>query len=70
MKVAKIDVNRCEKCAVCNAMLACPVEAITHIWAKDLQHNGPVIIDENTCLGCAKCERVCRGAAIYTLVSL
>ena len=64
MAIAKIDFNLCEKCAVCNAMLACPIDAITHHWAEDLIHNGPVEIDTKRCLGCGKCERVCCGKAI------
>jgi len=64
MSIAKLQADLCEKCAVCNAMLACPIDAITHSWAGDLVHNGPVEIDEKRCLGCGKCERVCRGKAI------
>jgi len=64
MAIAKIDFDLCEKCAVCNAMLACPIDAITHHWAEDLVHNGPVEIDTKRCLGCGKCERACRGKAI------
>ena len=64
MAIAKLDPKLCEKCAVCNAMLACPADVITHRWAKDLVHNGPVEIDEKRCLGCGKCEIVCRGKAI------
>jgi len=64
MAIAKLDATLCEKCAVCNAMLACPKELITHRWAGDLVHNGPVEIDEKGCLGCGKCERACRGQAI------
>lgn len=67
MAIARIDVNLCEKCAVCNAMLACPIDAIKHNWADDLVHNGPVEIDAKRCLGCGKCERVCRGKAIKNL---
>lgn len=64
MAVAQLDARQCEKCAVCNAAVACPIDAITHKWADDLVHNGPVVIDAKRCLGCGKCEKVCRGQAI------
>lgn len=64
MALAKLDSALCEKCAVCNAMLACPIDAITHHWTEDMVHNGPVEIDQKRCLGCGKCERICRGKAI------
>jgi len=62
--VAKVESGLCEKCAVCNAMLACPIDAIIHYWSEDLVRNGPVEIDQKRCLGCGKCESFCRGGAI------
>ncbi len=64
MAIAKLEPGLCEKCAVCNAMLACPIDAIKHNWSSDLVRNGPVEIDQKRCLGCGKCERFCRGKAI------
>ena len=50
-----IDLTRCDQCSACVRLLGCPGVIVT---------DGAYLIDQDLCVGCGLCVRVCRRDAI------
>ena len=58
IKRAFINPNKCKECKECSPLLNCPASAIT----LEDEDDPPYV--EPTCVGCAKCTKLCPYQAI------
>ena len=56
----KIDKNKCPQNHLCPMISVCPVIAISQ------NGFGLPIIDQNLCINCRKCIKICPMKAVYT----
>lgn len=62
MRKIKLNKDRCDSQPFCAAKRVCPVGAIE--FKKTGIFSGNILIDEEKCIGCGKCAKVCPHAAL------